>query len=121
MAELPGYVTASQGGTLLSVFVQPGTTREDFVGVHGTSLKVKVRAPAEGGRANRAALELIARTLGLVARDLELVAGASSRHKRFSVPLPPAEVVALLTPVLSSGAQKSGSGRHRRASRGGPS
>lgn len=38
-------------------------------------------APAEGGRANEAALDLLARTLAVSRHDLSLEVGASSRDK----------------------------------------
>ena len=38
-------------------------------------LQVRTRAPAVGGRANRRALELLARELGVDVDDLEIVSG----------------------------------------------
>jgi uncharacterized protein (TIGR00251 family) len=42
-------------------------------------LKVRVAAPAEGGKANRALVRLLAEWLGV--RDVEIVAGGSSAEK----------------------------------------
>jgi uncharacterized protein YggU (UPF0235/DUF167 family) len=42
---------------------------------------VRVTAPPEGGRANEAVLRLLAKTLGVPRRDLELAAGSTSRDK----------------------------------------
>jgi uncharacterized protein (TIGR00251 family) len=42
-------------------------------------LKVRVAAPAEGGKANRALLRLLGEWLGV--RDVEIVAGVSSAEK----------------------------------------
>jgi hypothetical protein len=49
---------------------------------HGDALKVRVAAPAEGGRANRAVVPLLVDSLGLRITDIELVSGATSRRKR---------------------------------------
>ena len=48
-------------------------------------LKVRVRAAASEGEANAALLKLIAKTLGVAPRRVELVAGATSRIKRLRI------------------------------------
>ncbi len=45
------------------------------------SLKVYVTAPPEDGRANEAVVETIAQWLGVKRRDVEIIRGATSRHK----------------------------------------
>jgi hypothetical protein len=67
--------------TSLRLRVVPGTTHPGVVGRHGDAWKVRVSAPAEGGRANEAVLELIADALDVSPRDLELTSGRSSRDK----------------------------------------
>src|SRR5439155_7161625 len=67
----------------LRVHVQPGAGRTAVVGRHGTSLKVRVAAPPEGGRANDACAALLAETFGVAPSAVELVSGGSSRMKRF--------------------------------------
>ncbi len=44
-------------------------------------LKVKVAVPPEGGRANKAVEELLAKRLGLAKRDVSVEQGMSSREK----------------------------------------
>jgi uncharacterized protein YggU (UPF0235/DUF167 family) len=48
-------------------------------------LKARVRAAATEGEANAALVALLARTLGVPARDVALVGGATSRIKRLSI------------------------------------
>lgn len=67
--------------TSLRLRVVPGADRAGIVGRHGEAWKVRVTSPPEGGRANDAVLDLLADTLGVARRDLELVAGRSSRDK----------------------------------------
>jgi uncharacterized protein (TIGR00251 family) len=52
------------------------------------SLKVYVTAPPEDGRANEAVIEMIAQWLGVKRRDVEIVRGATSRHKVVRVTAP---------------------------------
>jgi uncharacterized protein (TIGR00251 family) len=72
----------AKGRVVLSVHVQPGARVTEVVGRHGDALKVRVAAPATGGRANEAVLALVAEEFGLARRDVELVSGPSSRRKR---------------------------------------
>jgi uncharacterized protein YggU (UPF0235/DUF167 family) len=55
------------------------------VGVHDGMLKVRVAAPAESGRANRALCALIGRELGVRPARVTVVAGAANRRKRVKV------------------------------------
>jgi uncharacterized protein (TIGR00251 family) len=71
--------------TRLQLRVSPGASRAAVVGRHGAGWKVRVAAPPEAGRANEAVLRLLAETLQLTRRDVELVAGHASRDKVVSV------------------------------------
>ena len=59
-------------------------------------LRLRVTAPPAEGEANAAVVKLLSRTLGLPARDVVLVSGATARRKSFEVPLSEAEMLALL-------------------------
>jgi uncharacterized protein (TIGR00251 family) len=72
----------AKGRVLLDVHVQPGARATEVVGRHGDALKVRVAAPATGGRANEAVVAVVAEEFGLARHDVELVSGASSRRKR---------------------------------------
>ena len=65
----------------LEIHVQPGAKAESVGGAHGGALVVRVRRPAEKGRATAAAQHALARALGVHDRDVHLVAGATSRRK----------------------------------------
>lgn len=80
----PAFVTIDQaGGFNLRVKVVPGARRSEVAGVLGDALKVRVAAPPEDGRANRAVVELLARELGVDEGDFQLVQGATSPRKVF--------------------------------------
>lgn len=68
-------------GTRLRLRVVPGARRSEIVGRHGPAWKVRVTAPPERGAANAAALELLAKALGLGRGEVRLVSGQGSRDK----------------------------------------
>jgi uncharacterized protein YggU (UPF0235/DUF167 family) len=53
-----------------------------YVGRHGQMLKIKVAAPPEKGKANKALLEFLADTLNLKKTALEITAGHTSSIKQ---------------------------------------
>jgi uncharacterized protein len=61
--------------------VVPGSTREGIAGWLGDALKVRVRAPAEAGRANAAVVRVVAEALGLPANAVRITSGSSSPKK----------------------------------------
>lgn len=61
--------------------VVPGSKESGIVGRHGEAWKLRVTAAPERGRANEAAVRLLAETLGIVPADVRLVAGHGSRDK----------------------------------------
>ncbi len=69
-------------GVTLSVQVVPGASKSEIIGLHGTSLRVRVAAPAERGKANKAVLKLLRSALGY---RVDLLSGATSRIKRVLV------------------------------------
>ena len=69
----------------IRVKVVPGASADSVAGVLGDRLKVRVSAPAQGGRANEAVREALARTLGVRARDVEIVSGQTSPEKLIRV------------------------------------
>ena len=108
-AELAPLVQASRDGAVLRVHVQPGAGSEGLVGLHGNSLKVRVRAPAASGKANEALLRLLSRELGVPRSRLDLTSGAASREKRarFSG-TPAADLLERLASALARAAPRSG-------------
>lgn len=81
----PAWAQRTPTGWRLALTVQPGAKRTEVVGEHGNTLKVRVAAPADAGRANRALCEFLARELGVPIRAVAVVRGQSSRVKAVAV------------------------------------
>ena len=89
-SEARGPLQATADGVRLSLRVQPGASRERIEGVERLAdgravLKVRLSAPAEGGKANAALVKLLAKAWKLPKGDLERVAGARRRTKTLLV------------------------------------
>jgi uncharacterized protein YggU (UPF0235/DUF167 family) len=80
----------SAQGISIALRVTPRGGRDDIDGTetlaNGRSVvKIRVRAIAEGGEANRAVTELLAKVLGVPRARIKLLAGATSRLKQVAV------------------------------------
>ena len=87
MAEAWRYST---DGISVALRVTPRGGRDDIDGIETLAngravVKVRVRAIAEGGEANRAVTELLARALGVAKRDVRVQSGTTSRLKQIAV------------------------------------
>lgn len=87
MAEAWRY---SASGVAVAVRVTPRGGRDDIDGLETLSdgrpvVKVRVRAIADGGEANRAVTELLAKSLGVPKRNVRLLSGATSRQKQIAI------------------------------------
>lgn len=71
-----------EDGVILTLWVQPRSSRDEVVGVRGGMLHVRLAAPPVGGAANEALIRFLARQLGVPRRDVEIVHGHRSRRKR---------------------------------------
>jgi len=69
----------------LRVKVVPASSRDALAGWLGDSLKVRVRAPPERGRANAAVERIVARALGVSADRVRIVGGRRSAQKLLEV------------------------------------
>jgi uncharacterized protein (TIGR00251 family) len=98
----------STQGISVALRVTPRGGRDDIDGIESLAngravVKVRVRAIAEGGEANRAVTELLAKALGVPKAAVRVVAGATSRLKQVSIAGDPARLGEVLR-KLTAGA-----------------
>ena len=77
-------------GLVLTVRLTPKGGRDAIDGIEQMAdgrcvLKVRVRAAPSEGEANDALVRLLAKSLGVAARQVSLVAGATARIKRLEI------------------------------------
>ena len=97
----------SADGISVAVRVTPRGGRDDIDGLETlangrTVVKVRVRAIAEGGEANRAVTELLAKALGVPKRAVRVLSGTTSRLKQIAVDGNPEQLGAALRKLTAA-------------------
>jgi uncharacterized protein (TIGR00251 family) len=87
----------SAQGISVALRVMPRGGRDDIDGLETLAdgravIKVRVRAIAEDGAANRAVTELLAKALGVPKAKVRILSGATSRLKQLAVDGDPAKL-----------------------------
>src|SRR5712671_4984616 len=87
----------STAGISVALRVTPRGGRDEIDGLETlgngrTVVKMRVRAIAEGGAANRAVVELLAMALGVPKTKVRVLSGATSRLKQIAVDGDPAKL-----------------------------
>jgi uncharacterized protein (TIGR00251 family) len=99
--------TLTRDGLRVAIRLLPRAKFDRLLGIAATpdggrALKASVTAPAQGGRANEALLQLLARMWRLPRRDLSIVAGPTSRNKIVRVAGDPHELIGKLSGELAT-------------------
>jgi uncharacterized protein len=96
----------STAGISVALRVTPRGGRDDIDGIETLAngrrvVKVRVRAIADGGEANRAVMELLAKVLGVPKARVRMLSGTTSRLKQMAVDGDPAQLGDLLRKVTA--------------------
>ncbi|TKB90802.1 MAG: DUF167 domain-containing protein [Nitrospira sp.] len=75
----------SERGALLTIQVQPGSSRTECVGIHGDAVKIRLAARPIDGAANDELIRFIAERCAVPRANVQLRAGATGRRKRLTV------------------------------------
>jgi uncharacterized protein YggU (UPF0235/DUF167 family) len=102
----------STGGISVALRVTPRGGRDDIDGIETMAngravMKVRVRAIAEGGEANRAVTELLAKALGVPKRAVRVLSGTTSRLKQIAVDGDPAKLGEMLRKLTAAKSDES--------------
>jgi uncharacterized protein (TIGR00251 family) len=70
-------------GVILPVRANAGARRNGIIGIRNGALRVAVTAAPEKGKANRAIIEVLSKSLNIPKSSIELLSGETSPQKRF--------------------------------------
>jgi hypothetical protein len=73
---------------VLSCHLQPRASRDEWVGLHGDALKLRIQAPPVDGAANKALVKFLAAEFGVPRQQVIIEQGDSSRRKRVRIQAP---------------------------------
>ena len=83
--SLPPFMHQAAEGTTIAVTVQPRASKNELVGAHEDTLKVRIMAPPVEGEANKECLKFFAKVFSVPKSRLEIVQGQRSRRKTILV------------------------------------
>lgn len=78
-------IISTNTGIVISVKVQPGSGKNCIVGNLGGRLKLAVSAAPEKGKANKAIIELLAKTLHIHKSSIHILSGETSQDKKLRI------------------------------------
>ncbi|PZP22062.1 MULTISPECIES: DUF167 domain-containing protein [Pseudomonas] len=70
---------------LLACHLQPKASRDEFAGLHGDRLKIRLTAPPVEGKANAHLLAFLAEAFGVSKSQVSLESGELNRQKRVRI------------------------------------
>ena len=73
---------------VLELKLQPGASRSEFAGLHGTFLKTRIHAPAVDGKANSTLIAFLAEAFGVAKQHIRIERGELSRFKSLRICAP---------------------------------
>jgi uncharacterized protein (TIGR00251 family) len=78
-------IQTTTGGVFIMVKVIPRSGRSGVAGTRDGAILVTLNAPPVEGAANTELIGVLAKTLGVARRDVEIVSGEKARRKRVRV------------------------------------
>lgn len=66
----------------LTVKVIPGSSRSEFAGLYGDTYKIRINAPPEKGKANKALVDFLSEEFHIKKIDVQIQTGQTSRIKQ---------------------------------------
>ena len=73
------------GETILKVYLQPKSSKNEIVGPFRDGIKVKVTAPPVEGKANEALIRFLAKEFAVPPSGIEIIKGRHGREKILKV------------------------------------
>mgnify|MGYP005855149411 CR=1 FL=1 len=68
-------------GTILKVYLQPKSSKNEIVGPYRDGIKVRITAPPVAGKANEALIRFLSKEFGFSPSCIEIIKGHHSREK----------------------------------------
>ncbi|SDU30344.1 hypothetical protein SAMN05216296_2956 [Pseudomonas pohangensis] len=73
------------GDLILDCHLQPKASKDEFAGLHGQRLKIRLTAPPVEGKANAHLLAFLGKAFGVAKSQVQLISGELNRQKRVRI------------------------------------
>jgi hypothetical protein len=73
------------GDLILDCHLQPKASKDEFAGLHGQRLKIRLTAPPVEGKANAHLLAFLCKAFGVAKSQVQLISGELNRQKRVRI------------------------------------
>ncbi len=73
---------------ILHCHLQPNASKDEFAGLHGESLKIRIKAPPVDGKANAHLVKYLAKQFGVAKNAVIIIKGELTREKRVKILTP---------------------------------
>lgn len=81
-------VRGQEGILTLQCQIQPRASRDEFAGLHGGRLKIRITAPPVDGEANQHLVRFLAKAFGVPQKQVRIVRGEQGRAKTVCIEHP---------------------------------
>lgn len=88
MSEQAPWCQWDGSDLILRVHAQPRAAKDEIIGPHGDSLKIRITAPPVEGKANAHLIKFLAKAFGVSKSQVTLLSGETGRSKRFRIQTP---------------------------------
>lgn len=69
----------------LKVLIQPNAKKNQVIGIHGDSLKVRIKAPPVDGEANTALVKFLSEQLNIPQKQISIIHGLTGKNKLIEI------------------------------------
>jgi len=83
-----GYFHWDGDDLILDCHLQPKASKDEFAGLHGERLKIRLTAPPVEGKANAHLLAFLGNAFGVAKSRVQLIGGELNRQKRVRIQTP---------------------------------
>ncbi len=88
MKTASGWYRWDGDDLILDCYLQPKASSDEFAGLHGERLKIRLTAPPVEGKANAHLLVFLGKAFGVAKSQVSLESGELNRHKRVRIRTP---------------------------------
>ena len=96
------WIKTNREGILLTLHINPRAAKDELCGLHGNTLKLRLKAPPVDGKANAGLIKFLSKTLKVPPAHVRITHGESGRQKHvLVVGISEEDARALLTPLVT--------------------